>query len=261
MSHDINDVWDLPRRHIGRRVLVFDQIDSTNSAALDRAGLPQSDGLAFLADEQVAGRGQHGRRWLAAPRSSVLLSVLLYPPAEINRPAILTAWAAVSVCEVARRSTGIRPRIKWPNDVLLRGRKVCGILIEQSRQGSTPATVVGIGLNVTQDAGAFQAAGLPQATSLQAMGAENLDTHSVARELLQTLDDDYTALCQGDRTTLEGLWQWHLDLRGKEVVVECLDGTFAGRLVECGFDGIVLTQPGQPPRRLVPEAILHIQRS
>ena len=140
------ETWILNTRRLARRVLVFDRIDSTNSRLMELAGQPESDGLAFLADEQSAGRGQHGRRWLAPPRSSVLLSILLYPDEAINRPALLTAWAAVCVADVFRRLSGIAPTIKWPNDVLVRGRKVCGILIEQSRQGKTPATVVGIGL-------------------------------------------------------------------------------------------------------------------
>ena len=71
--------------------------------------------------------------WLAPPGASVLMSVLLFPPPPLRRPAVLTAWAAVAVCTVVRRVTGVPAKIKWPNDVLLRGRKVCGILIEQRR--------------------------------------------------------------------------------------------------------------------------------
>src|SRR5437660_778588 len=144
------EVWDFPGRSVGRQVLVFERVDSTNNLAASLATQPGGEGLAILADEQTAGRGQHGRNWLAPSQSSVLLSVLLFPPVELRRPVLLTAWAAVAVCEVVRQTTGVQPRIKWPNDVFLRGRKVCGILIEQSQQGSTTAVIAGIGLNVTQ---------------------------------------------------------------------------------------------------------------
>src|SRR5206468_7692987 len=87
-----------------------------------------------LAREQTAGRGQHGRAWQAPAGSSVLLSVLLCPPPALRRPALLTAWAAVSVCETILQLTGLQAKIKWPNDVLIRGRKVCGILIESKAQ-------------------------------------------------------------------------------------------------------------------------------
>jgi BirA family biotin operon repressor/biotin-[acetyl-CoA-carboxylase] ligase len=253
--------WEFPSRRVGRRVLVFDRVDSTNNLAAALAARPDSEGLAVLADEQSAGRGQHGRSWIAPPRSSVLLSVLLYPPAELCRPVILTAWAAVSVCEVVRQTTGIPPRIKWPNDVLVRGRKICGILIEQSQHGSTRAMVAGIGLNVGQTDEELAAAGLPLATSLQASGAGNVQRDAIAGELLARLDDEYDRLCQGDRTTLEALWQWHLGLLGKEVVAECADGLHAGRLREAGFDGIVLQNGEQDLQVLFPETILHLERS
>jgi BirA family biotin operon repressor/biotin-[acetyl-CoA-carboxylase] ligase len=256
----VGETWDLDTRHVGRRVLVFPCLDSTNTRALELAGQPNSDGLALLADEQMAGRGQHGRTWLSSPRSSVLLSVLLYPPDPLTRPVMLTALAAVSVCEVAHRLTGVYPAIKWPNDILLHGRKVCGILIEQSRQGGLPATVVGIGLNVRQSEEEFQEAGLPEATSLTAMGATEQDSHTVARQLLDILDKHYHRLLSGEGDTLESTWQSHLGMRGERVVVECLEGSRVGRLIECGFEGLLLEGEDGSAVLLTPETILHIRR-
>src|SRR5215467_12906817 len=106
-------------RHIGRRVLLYDRVESTNSLALELAGDPTSDGLVLVTREQTAGRGQHGRTWLSPAGSSALLSAILFPPPPLRRPAILTAWAAVSVCQTVRETTGLEPRIKWPNDVFL----------------------------------------------------------------------------------------------------------------------------------------------
>src|SRR5207248_4183315 len=120
--------WTEDSRRVGRRVLVYDRVASTNSLALELAGDPTSDGLVLVAREQTAGRGQHGRTWLSPAGSSVLLSAVLFPPPSLRRPAILTAWAAVSVCETIRETTGLQPTIKWPNDVFLEGKKTCGIL-------------------------------------------------------------------------------------------------------------------------------------
>src|SRR5260370_31766746 len=146
--------WHLSTVHIGRRVLVYDRVDSTNSVAASLAGDPANAGVVVLANEQTAGRGQYGRHWECPSRAGVLLSVLLFPPPLLNRPAILTAWAAVSVCETVRQITGLPARIKWPNDVLLRGKKVFGILIEQGL-----ATVAGTGLTVNQPPEASTAPG------------------------------------------------------------------------------------------------------
>jgi BirA family biotin operon repressor/biotin-[acetyl-CoA-carboxylase] ligase len=245
--------WQLPTQCVGRRVLVFDRLDSTNTRAAQIASDPANDGLALLADEQTAGRGQHGRTWTAPPRASVLLSVLLFPPPPLRRPAILTAWAAVSVCEVVRELTGVQARIKWPNDVLVRGRKVCGILMEQGQ-----AVVAGIGLNVRQTAAHFAALDLPHAASLQQFVHEPLDPYDVARRLLHHLDVEYARLLAGDLGTLEACWKWHLGLLGRRVQAECLDGAREGRLLDLTFGGVVLEQDGQGPLCLEPERVVHV---
>src|SRR5262245_57116008 len=131
MSEKPIEEWTLPARHLARRTLVFPSLGSTNTFALSLANNPDNQGLAILAREQKAGRGQHGRSWHAPPSSSVLLSVLLFPPPELRRPPLLTAWAAVSVCESILKACKLQAEIKWPNDVLIHGKKVCGILIEQ----------------------------------------------------------------------------------------------------------------------------------
>jgi BirA family biotin operon repressor/biotin-[acetyl-CoA-carboxylase] ligase len=179
--------------------------------------------------------------------------MLLFPPPALRRPAVLTAWAAVAVCGTVRKLTGVPARIKWPNDVYLRGRKVCGILIEQGR-----GTVVGIGLNVQQTAAEFAAADLPLATSLGQHVPGPLDTAEVARALLRELDAEYDLLCQGDLSTLEACWKWHLGLLGRAVLVECHDGDRAGRLVDLSFVGVELEQHDGTRRVLAPEKVLHL---
>jgi BirA family biotin operon repressor/biotin-[acetyl-CoA-carboxylase] ligase len=256
--------WSLDTRRLGRRVLVYDRVESTNTLAFGLGSSGARDGLAILADEQTAGRGQHGRSWLAAPRASVLLTVLLSPPPELRRPAILTAWAAVAVCSVVREITGLQAHIKWPNDVLLREKKVCGILIEQGYTGNTPVTIAGIGLNVTQTAADFAKAGLPLATSLSQFvcSTQNtyLDTHTVARRLLHQLDQDYDVLSQGDLHTLKGCWNRHLGLLGQRVRAECAESIHRGTLTELGFDRIELHGASPVPLILLPEMVSHLDR-
>ena len=251
MSHEEGA---LNTRHIGRRLLLFDCVDSTNTVAAQLAEDPTNDGTAVLAAEQTAGRGQHGRHWQCRPGDGVLLSVLLFPPPALRRPVVLTAWAAVTVCQTVRRLTGLSPRIKWPNDVLLRGRKVCGILIEQGR-----GAVVGVGLNLRQTANHFAAAGLPNAASLSQFTNADLHARATAELLLRLMDEEYKLLLEGDLTNLEACWKLYLDLVGREVLVERYDGpVHRGRLAALGFDGIQLDQPGTPVLALPPEAVRHI---
>jgi BirA family biotin operon repressor/biotin-[acetyl-CoA-carboxylase] ligase len=245
--------WHLDSHHIGRRVLVFDQLESTNTHAASLANDSRNNGLVILANEQTAGRGQHGRSWLCGAGAGVLLSVLLFPPEPLRRPAILTAWAAVSVCEAIRRLTGLQAKIKWPNDVLIRGRKVCGILIEQAR-----GTVVGVGLNVNQTAEDFARAELPEAGSLSLFSDTALDCQQTTRALIEQLDEEYERLLQGDFATLEACWKWRIGLLGKPVIAECADGTYRGRLREVGWEGVELELSTGDVLRLLPERVQHL---
>jgi BirA family biotin operon repressor/biotin-[acetyl-CoA-carboxylase] ligase len=249
----VRDIWRLDTRRLGRTVTVFHEVDSTNSRAADC----DREGEAFLADCQSAGRGQHGRSWLAPPRSSVLLSLLVHPPPHLARPALLTAWAAVSVCAVVHEITAVDACIKWPNDILVGGKKVCGILIEMDARGRKKA-VVGMGLNVTQSREDFHNANLPDATSLALLGGVR-DTDEVARTLIRRLDDEYDLLLS-QPAAIESRWSERLGLVGEEVLAECPGGNLRGRLVEVTFDGLTLERPDGCRLVLAPETILHLRQ-
>jgi BirA family biotin operon repressor/biotin-[acetyl-CoA-carboxylase] ligase len=248
--------WHLPTHHIGRRILVYDRVDSTNSVAATLAVDPANAGVVVLANEQTAGRGQYGRHWECPPGAGVLMSVLLFPPPSWNRPAILTAWAAVSVCETVRQLTGLPARIKWPNDVLLRGKKVCGILIEQGL-----GTIAGLGLNVNQPAEAFAAPGLTHGTSLCQFTGEPLDSTAVAQRLINILNEEHERLRQGDLDTLESCWKWNVGLLGRQVAAECADRTVHGRLLDLTFSGVLLESASGEMLSLLPEVVKHLDLS
>jgi BirA family biotin operon repressor/biotin-[acetyl-CoA-carboxylase] ligase len=246
--------WSLAGQRLGRRVLVFDRLDSTNSYAAGLADDPANDGVAVLADEQTRGRGQHGRSWTAPPGSAVLLSLLLFPPPALRRPAVLTAWAAVTVCATVRQTIGESARIKWPNDVLVRDRKVCGILIEQGR-----GVVVGVGLNVRQRGADFAAAGLPDAASLASFVPAPPETAAIARQLLHQLDAEYEALLRGELAALEACWQERLGLEGRRVRAACPEGVHEGCLRAVGFDGVALEGDDGELVVLPPERVQHLE--
>ena len=150
---------------LGRRVLVYDRLDSTNSRAAQLAVDPANDGVAVLAEEQTAGRGQHGRRLAGGPGGQRAAVAAAFPARPCGGPVSLLPGPPSRLCRTIQKLVGSTARIKWPNDILLGGRKVCGILIEQGR-----GTVAGIGLNVRQSEQDFHDAGLLEATSLVVPG-------------------------------------------------------------------------------------------
>jgi BirA family biotin operon repressor/biotin-[acetyl-CoA-carboxylase] ligase len=245
--------WHLETQFLGRRVLVFERLDSTNTLAAALADDPANNGIVIVAEEQTAGRGQHGRTWNCEQGMGLLLSVLVFPPPVARRPVILAAWAANAVCDMICRTTGLQAKIKWPNDVLIRGHKVCGILIEQGR-----GTVVGIGLNLNQTAESFAAAGLPQAGSLALFTGRSFECAAMARLLIVQLDEAYQRFCAGDFERIENLWKRRIALAGRQVLIECHDAVYRGRLRDLAFDGLVLDVSGGETVHLLPESIRHL---
>jgi BirA family biotin operon repressor/biotin-[acetyl-CoA-carboxylase] ligase len=151
--------------------------------------------------------------------------------------------------------------IKWPNDVLVHGKKVCGILIEQRNSGDLDlplATVVGLGLNVTQPAEAFAAANLPDAGSLLSVSGKLLAMEDVAGRLVGQLDLEYGRLLAGEFTTLERRWRQRLGLLGRQVRVECAQHELRGRLREVTLAGLEVEVAPGTVVRLEPEVVRHI---
>jgi BirA family biotin operon repressor/biotin-[acetyl-CoA-carboxylase] ligase len=245
--------WHLNTRLIGQRVLIFDQVSSTNTVAAGLADNSDNEGIVIYAREQTAGRGQRGRTWLCEPGAGVLMSVLLFPPQHLRRQVILAAWAANAVCEAILQCTGLEAQIKWPNDILIDRRKVCGILVEQGRE-----TIVGIGVNVNQEAASLIAQDLPHAGSLAVFAGKRFGCDQIARELIGTLDREYDGLLQGNLVTLESSWRSRTGLAGKNVVVDCHDRTYRGRLRELTFYGLRLESADGEIDHFLPEVVKHV---
>jgi len=183
----------------------------------------------------------------------VLMSVVVFPPATARQPAILTAWAAVSVCRTIYRLTGREAWIKWPNDVMIMGKKVCGVLVEQ-----TGAVIAGIGMNVSTTREELDNAGLHQATSLAAVLSPPPSVRQTALELVRNLDDFYQQICAGQAAQLEALWRWYTDLTGRRVRIEQAAGTLTGTLLECTFERLLVQDERSRLHSLPPEQVLHV---
>jgi len=227
--------WNLGTRLIGRRIAVWNRVASTNDLAASASSSLANDGLVILAEEQSAGRGSRGRAWTVPPSSSILMSVLLFPPAPLEDPAWLTALAAVSVADVVAmgdgdldRSAGRpSPKIKWPNDVRVAGRKVAGILVERGQ-----GTVIGIGLNVNVERSDFPDDLHDSATSLQVLHGRRLDRSEVVRNLIRRLDHYYDQSITYGPDWLNGRYGHYSEHRGHLVEVQVGPELRRGRLVD-----------------------------
>jgi BirA family biotin operon repressor/biotin-[acetyl-CoA-carboxylase] ligase len=155
------------------------------------------EGAIAVTEEQTEGRGRLGRRWEAAPGSSILVSVLLVPPVEPPRLPELSLVAGGAVAQAIAEITGIEPAIKFPNDLLIGMRKVAGILAESSEG----RVVLGIGVNVNQTARELPADTLTTPTSLRVLLGEPVDRARLLAAILVQLERDYDAWITGTATS------------------------------------------------------------
>jgi BirA family biotin operon repressor/biotin-[acetyl-CoA-carboxylase] ligase len=242
----------LGTRRIGRRVAVWNQVSSTNDLAARAAASTANEGLVILAEGQVAGRGRRGRTWIAPYRSSILMSVLLFPPDALAETAYLTALGAVATAELVTDWTGCPARIKWPNDVRVDGRKIAGVLVERG-QGA----VIGIGLNANVAPEDFPSEFAASATSLQILTGGSVDRSELARGLIQRLDAWYERGRNEGPDSLNGPWRDRSEHLGAMVQVTTPSGPAHGRLDDLHLrHGLFLTLGDGRRRRIAGEEAL-----
>lgn len=237
---------------IGEKIIKFKTIESTNTYALGLSAQENCHGTVIVADQQTAGRGQYGRTWSTGENDSLLMSVILHPPPELKRPVYLIAWAAIALGEAIFTLTGLQARIKWPNDLLIQGKKVSGILTESANQ----AVVVGMGCNLNQSSEYFSELNLPQATSLLCLTQKSYERDTVLTAVIEQFNRAWDQLLDGELEPLESVWKWRVGLLGSPIEIEQYDGTkVAGRLIDMTFDAIEVANDTGGIDILKPESI------
>ena len=237
---------ELGTLRLGRRIAVWSRLGSTNDEAARGAGTLANDGLVVLAEEQTRGRGRRGRTFSAPPRSCVLMSVLLFPPAElaplgadsIRGTVWLTALGAVAAAELVAAWTGRPARIKWPNDARVDGRKIAGVLVERAiRPGAAgTAVVLGIGLNVNPALDEFPPELRGTVTSLRALAGRTFDRSEVVRDLIRRLDHWYDRGLREGPNSLAPAWRDLSEHLGRRVRLTTPNGPLVGRLVDLDLE-------------------------
>jgi len=177
---------------IGWQIIVLEQTGSTNDAILQIATANSNEGLVLFAEHQIAGRGQRGNRWESAAGKGLWFSILLRPEIPMGDSGRLTIWSIQAISDMIRTEFSLEPKIKLPNDVQVRGRKVAGVLVEMRAQEKGPhLAVVGIGINVNQSVEDFPPELQSRAISLAMALGRPVDRQKLAAVVLRTLDRTY----------------------------------------------------------------------
>lgn len=220
----------LAERLVGNRLLYFLTLPSTNEHARELSEDGWPEGTVVLAEEQTAGRGRAGRTWHSPPGVGLYFSVLLKPSLEAHKIPLLTLMAAVAGAK-ALRDGGHGSVIKWPNDLLVSGRKVAGILAEtRLRPAAPPEVALGMGINVNQTEEELPPELREKAGSLRMDAGRPLDRTEVLIRMLLRLDEEYAALVAGGEQALIETYESLCPMaRGRQVTVSGESETITGQ--------------------------------
>jgi BirA family biotin operon repressor/biotin-[acetyl-CoA-carboxylase] ligase len=232
-------------------ILRFDSIDSTNLEAMRQARAGAAEGLCVVAREQTMGRGRLDRSWQSPKDAGLYFSIVLRPKLETSAWPLITLMTALAVRDALLRSSGVRADIKWPNDVCVNERKLCGVLAETVDTKIGPAAVVGIGINLKADS-------LPPtvndlATSVEAVAGVKPDSVGVLAELLKAIGERYDLL-QSPRGSEHTIREWCANSSyafDRQVRVALENDTFEGTTRGLEADGALRVETTGGKMRMV----------
>jgi BirA family biotin operon repressor/biotin-[acetyl-CoA-carboxylase] ligase len=228
----------LTTEFMGQEIVSYESIDSTNEVAKELARQGASQGTLVIAQEQTAGKGRKSRKWHAPPGSSLLISLILYPRLTASQAPRLTMTSSLAVAHAIEETSGLFVHFKWPNDILLRGKKAGGILCEISISGETlDYAVIGVGLNVNLDVRQIDEIA-DTATSLSVELGREVSRLELLQALLRYVEKEYRLLQQGESPCER--WATRLQLLGQRVEVTTPWGQESGQAEGVDADGALI---------------------
>jgi len=233
----------LGTKRLGTKFHYFQEIDSTNSHARRLAETGAPEGEVVIAERQFEGRGRLGRSWESPPYCNLYFSLLLRPAlAPVHAPQ-MTLMAAVALADTVAAFVVEPPVIKWPNDILLQGKKVAGILTESSCDAKhIEFVILGIGVNLNFPRERMPETIRDRATSLMEVGGKTFSRENFLRRLIQDLDRCYGILEDFGFDAIAPRWEAYFALRGRRVRVEMIDEVISGTATGIDGDGALLLE-------------------
>ena len=231
----------LQTKFLGQSIQYFSSVESTQvkAHALAKEGAPE--GTVVIADHQSGGKGRLGRTWHSPEGTGIWMSILLRPKLELHRCPQLTLLAAVASVEAIRELTDLPVMIKWPNDILLHGKKICGILTELNAEADCiNYLIMGIGMNVNTPS--FPGELQDIATSLAIEKKQNVTRVPLIRRLLEKLEELYVLYLEDGFGPIKSRWESYALSIGKQVTIRRMHSTMSGLALGIDDQGVLLVQ-------------------
>jgi len=242
----------LKTKWMGKTIHYFQTLDSTNSKAYQLALNGAEEGEAVISESQEKGRGRLGRQWFSPPFLNLYLSVILRPKISPHQASLNTLMAAIATAEAIQKFSGLLPLIKWPNDILLRDRKVAGLLNEiHSEMDRIHFVILGIGVNVNTEAKMFSKEIRAVATSLKIEMGQTVSRKVFLQILLQELERWYAIFLEEGSAVILKAWRDRAHIKGRRVKVTSFGETVAGIAIDVDSDGALILETADGRQRRV----------
>ncbi|MDH5761453.1 MAG: biotin--[acetyl-CoA-carboxylase] ligase [Nitrospinota bacterium] len=245
-SEDQNWIRDqLHTQHVGREIITYTTVESTNDLAKELVTAWDKEGTVILADCQTQGKGRSGRTWYSEENVGIYLSVLLKPGLAPEQIAPITLIAGVALTQALNEFSRTRPVLKWPNDILLNGKKVAGILTENHKEDGHSGIILGIGINVNHTR--FPISLQHIATSLAMENGESFERPPLIAAFLNHLDREYSGFLEEGPSHAALQWNQHSEMFGKHISLKQGTETYSGTAMKLDDEGrlVILLDSGE----------------
>jgi len=227
---------------IGREILFFETVSSTNTVALELAE-KATEGTVVLADSQDKGRGRLGRTWISPSGVNIYMSIILRPQIKPKDGSLITIMSAVACAEAIRNVTGVKITTKWPNDLMINNKKVGGILTElKTQQQKITSAIVGIGINVNIDVREFPEEMKQTATSLKNEAGVSYSREPIVAEILNEMDRWYKTLTTLEKEAILQAWKNLTSTLGRKVMIITPQETLTGTAEAIDNEGMLIVR-------------------
>ena len=242
----------LRTKWMGRNIHHFHAMDSTNSMAYQLALQGAEEGEIVVAESQKKGRGRLGRKWFSPPLTNLYLSIILRPEIPPQQASLMTLMAAVATAGAIHKFSGLQPMIKWPNDILLKNRKVAGLLNEiHSEMDRIHFVVLGIGVNLNMDEKMFSKEIRSLATSLKREMGQSVSRKAFLQTLLEELERWYETFLKEGAPPILKAWRDKAQIGGRPVKVISFGEVLSGTAIDIDNDGALILETKEGGRKRV----------
>lgn len=248
--------WEIDRYRstnvIGCRVIHRDKIDSTNVFAFKQALAGEPEGTCVVAESQEKGKGRLDRRWSSPPGKNLYLSVILRPHIHPSAVYPITFLSSLAVSDTIQELTGVKAELKWPNDVLMNGRKVSGTLLEISTEADMVRfVIIGIGLNINMEAKEMDSEIKLRASSLFMETKKIFERPRVCGILLTNLERYYELFIKDGERAICNIWEERARIRGKYLEITQMGESYRGTAIGIDSDGAIILDMNGATKKII----------